>query len=33
MQKAELNFIVIEGNIGAGKTSLSTKIAEEYNAK
>lgn len=27
------NFIVIEGNIGAGKTSLSKKIAEEYNAK
>ena len=26
-------FIVIEGNIGAGKTSLSHKIAEEYNAK
>ncbi len=27
------NFIVIEGNIGAGKTSLSKKISEEYNAK
>jgi len=27
------NFIVIEGNIGAGKTSLSKKIAENYNAK
>lgn len=27
------NFIVIEGNIGAGKTSLSKKIAEEFNAK
>ena len=27
------NFIVIEGNIGAGKTSLTKKIAEEYNAK
>lgn len=26
-------FIVIEGNIGAGKTTLSRKIAEEYNAK
>ena len=25
-------FIVIEGNIGAGKTSLSTKISDEYNA-
>lgn len=27
------NFVVIEGNIGAGKTTLSTKIAMEYNAK
>lgn len=27
------NFIVIEGNIGAGKTSLSKKIAEDYNSK
>lgn len=28
-----LNYIVIEGNIGAGKTTLSKMIAEEYNAK
>lgn len=28
-----MNYIVIEGNIGAGKTSLTKKIAEEYNAK
>jgi deoxyguanosine kinase len=27
------NFIAIEGNIGAGKTSLTTHIAEDYNAK
>lgn len=27
------NYIVIEGNIGAGKTSLATLMAEEYNAK
>ncbi len=27
------NFIAIEGNIGAGKTSLATRIAEEYNAR
>lgn len=27
------NYIAIEGNIGAGKTSLATKISEEYNAK
>lgn len=26
-------YIAIEGNIGAGKTSLATLIAEEYNAK
>ncbi len=29
----EYNFIAIEGNIGAGKTSLATRIAEQYNAK
>jgi deoxyadenosine/deoxycytidine kinase len=27
------DFIAIEGNIGAGKTSLATKIAEQFNAK
>jgi deoxyguanosine kinase len=26
------NFIAIEGNIGAGKTSLATRIAEDFNA-
>lgn len=26
-------FIVIEGNIGAGKTSLATRISKEYGAK
>jgi len=26
-------FVVIEGNIGAGKTSLATRISEEYKAK
>ena len=26
-------FVVIEGNIGAGKTSLATKISEDYQAK
>lgn len=26
-------YIIIEGNIGAGKTTLATKIAEQYNAK
>ena len=27
------NFIAIEGNIGAGKTSLATKISHDFNAK
>ncbi|MBS4012146.1 MAG: deoxynucleoside kinase [Bacteroidetes bacterium] len=27
------NYISIEGNIGAGKTTLSTKIAERFNGK
>ena len=30
---SKLNYIAIEGNIGAGKTSLATKIAEDFNAK
>ncbi|RLD53287.1 MAG: hypothetical protein DRI94_00400 [Bacteroidetes bacterium] len=29
----DYSFIVIEGNIGAGKTTLAKKIAEDYNAK
>ena len=28
-----MRFLVIEGNIGAGKTTLSKMISEEYNAK
>jgi deoxyguanosine kinase len=31
--KAEYNYVVIEGNIGAGKTSLAEKISERYNAR
>ncbi|MEX0986430.1 MAG: deoxynucleoside kinase [Bacteroidales bacterium] len=27
------NYLVIEGNIGAGKTSLATKLAEDTNSK
>jgi 2-amino-4-hydroxy-6-hydroxymethyldihydropteridine diphosphokinase len=27
------NYIAIEGNIGAGKTTLTAKIAEDFNAK
>ncbi|MDX1285054.1 MAG: deoxynucleoside kinase, partial [Draconibacterium sp.] len=28
-----MQFLVIEGNIGAGKTTLANKIADDYNAK
>jgi 2-amino-4-hydroxy-6-hydroxymethyldihydropteridine diphosphokinase len=31
--QGNLNHIVIEGNIGAGKTTLATRIAEDFNAK
>ncbi|HLP72505.1 MAG TPA: deoxynucleoside kinase [Bacteroidales bacterium] len=27
------NYVVIEGNIGSGKTTLATRIAEEFNAR
>ncbi len=30
---AQLHFVAIEGNIGAGKTTLATKIATDFNAK
>lgn len=30
---AKYNYIAIEGNIGAGKTSLAHKIAQDFNAK
>ncbi|QDO92902.1 2-amino-4-hydroxy-6-hydroxymethyldihydropteridine diphosphokinase [Formosa sediminum] len=30
---SQRNFIAIEGNIGAGKTSLATKMSEDFNAK
>ena len=29
----QFNYIAVEGNIGAGKTTLTTKIAEDFNAK
>jgi 2-amino-4-hydroxy-6-hydroxymethyldihydropteridine diphosphokinase len=29
----EYNYIAIEGNIGAGKTTLTHKLAEDFNAK
>jgi deoxyguanosine kinase len=31
--KIPYNYVVIEGNIGAGKTTLATKISAEYNAR
>ena len=30
---SKYNFIAIEGNIGAGKTSLTNKMAHDFNAK
>ncbi|MDF4202048.1 2-amino-4-hydroxy-6-hydroxymethyldihydropteridine diphosphokinase [Maribacter sp. SA7] len=30
---ASLQYVAIEGNIGAGKTTLATKISEDFNAK
>ncbi len=30
---SKFNFLTIEGNIGAGKTSLATRIATDFNAK
>lgn len=29
----KIHFLVIEGNIGAGKTSLASALSKEYNAK
>lgn len=31
--EARYNYVVIEGNIGAGKTTLATRIAEQFNAR
>lgn len=31
--KLVYNYICIEGNIGAGKTSLATKLADDFNGK
>lgn len=31
--KIKYNYVVIEGNIGAGKTTLACKIAEQFNAR
>jgi deoxyguanosine kinase len=32
-KKLKYDYIVIEGNIGTGKTSLATKISEEFNTR
>jgi len=31
--KIKYNYVVIEGNIGAGKTTLATRIAEQFNGR
>jgi deoxyguanosine kinase len=31
--KVRYNYVVIEGNIGAGKTTLAGKISEQFNAR
>lgn len=31
--KNKFNYVVIEGNIGAGKTTLATRIAGQFNAR
>jgi deoxyguanosine kinase len=31
--KIKYNYVVIEGNIGAGKTTLCNRIAEQFNAR
>ena len=31
--KIRYNYLVIEGNIGAGKTTLATRISEQFNAR
>ena len=33
MEAIRYNYIVVEGNIGAGKTTLASMIAKDYNAK
>jgi len=33
METVRYNYIVIEGNIGAGKTTLASMIANDFNAK
>jgi deoxyguanosine kinase len=31
--KIKYNYVVIEGNIGAGKTTLARKVADQFNAR
>jgi deoxyadenosine/deoxycytidine kinase len=30
--KIKYNYVVIEGNIGAGKTTLASRISDQFNA-
>jgi deoxyguanosine kinase len=32
-KKLKYDYLVIEGNIGTGKTSLATRISEEFETK
>ncbi len=32
-KRLKYDYVVVEGNIGTGKTSLATMLAEEYNAR
>ncbi len=31
--QVKYNYVVIEGNIGAGKTTLATRIAEQFEGR
>jgi len=31
--KIKYNYVVIEGNIGAGKTTLASRISDQFNAR
>jgi deoxyguanosine kinase len=31
--RIKYNYVVIEGNIGAGKTTLAGKISDQFNAR
>jgi len=33
LMRIKYNYVVIEGNIGAGKTTLATRISDQFNAR